>query len=289
MPALHTARQRISATGEISSKIDGQRQSGNQQSLPNSVIDSLYQQGSARIRFPNAQDNALQAVLLNTAGGLTGDDNIHWKATANTDSHLCISTAACEKIYRTHGPAAQQRTTLKVASGARLEWLPQESILFNGSNLNRSLDVQLEQGAEALLIESLIFGRRAMHETTTDICLRDQWRIFRGDALVHAEQLHIDTRNNHSLHSPAQLHHYSALSTIVLLSNHSYQMLELMSEKTRGLLSSQPDVARLGASILPQRLVIRMLAKDSYQLRKILIPCIELINENRAVPAVWKV
>jgi len=56
----------------------------------------------------------LQAVLLNTAGGLAGDDNILWAGSAEDQAHLSISTAACEKIYRSHGTDANQTTRLNV-------------------------------------------------------------------------------------------------------------------------------------------------------------------------------
>ena len=103
----HQQRQRIQAAGHVSAK--PLVAVPEPCALAPSGIDQLYQQGSARIRFPGSEPGALQAVLLNTAGGLTGDDNIHWTADAAAHAHLNVSTAACEKVYRTHGPAAVQQ------------------------------------------------------------------------------------------------------------------------------------------------------------------------------------
>lgn len=273
------ARQRISAAAHVSAKPDA----------GSNAIDSLYQQGSARIRFPRTQPGALQAVLLNTAGGLTGDDHIHWTAHAKSCSHLNISTAACEKIYRTHGPPAHQTTTLDVEPQARLEWLPQESIVFNGARLNRSMDVQLGSQAEALIGESLVLGRQAMQESTDNIVIHDRWRIFRGGRLQHAEDLRIVTGKDGFAQQACMLHHYSAISTVVLLTEQTREWFQMKQAQVRQLTLPATDNIRVGVSVMPSRLVIRVLASNSFQLRKFLIPCVEILNDGRPVPTVWNV
>ena len=298
-------RQRIQAAGHVSAKpLVPAEEPG---VLCPSGIDRLYQQGSARIRFPGSEPGALQAVLLNTAGGLTGDDNIRWEAATAANAHLNVSTAACEKVYRTHGPAAVQQTQLSVAAHGRLEWLPQETILFNGASLHRTLDVQLHESSEALLCESLIVGRQAMHEHIDRLQVRDRWRIKRGDRLLHAEELHLNL-NNHSaarehgsdvgtvhadLRADSMLHDFSAISTLVLISQRSTEWLDTVAQRVRALGDSNGDGntahIRFGASVLPHRIVVRVLASDSFQLRRFLLPCISLLNDGRSVPTVWKV
>ncbi|MFK8079870.1 MAG: urease accessory protein UreD [Granulosicoccus sp.] len=283
-------RQRINALGHVSSKaIQGKSGNGRDRTNSHSVLDKLYQQGSARIRFPNTGPGALHAVLLNTAGGLTGNDRIEWTADAGQQSHLCISTAACEKIYRTHGPAALQHTTLRVASKARLEWLPQESILFNGSRLNRSMDIYLEDDAQALIVESLILGRQAMQEEINRICVRDRWRIYCNERLLHAEDLYLDMHDLQSARTQCKLHQYSAISTLVLVRNESDEWYESILSRVRAYLPEHSTTIAVGASRLPSRLVVRALARDSFQLRKFLIPCIEILNDGRRIPIVWNV
>lgn len=286
-------RQRVKAEGSVSSKtrsIQPENLSGNPSYLNDrSAIDTLYQQGSARIRFPNQTQGPLQAVLINTAGGLTGNDDIHWRAVANKHSHLCISTAACEKIYRTHGPSARQNTTLHVAENARLEWLPQESIVFNGANLHRTLELRMQDSSEALVVESLIFGRLAMNERCDNAIVRDRWRIYRNNQLLHAEDLHINMNTNANIRSQSQMHHYGATSTVVLIADKTPEWFANIASRVRALLPLETTQTRVGVSVLPSRLVIRFVAKDSFQLRKILIPCIEILNDGRLLPTVWKV
>lgn len=279
-------RQRVNAVGRVSAKaIAGP---GNGHTKP-SVLDELYQQGSARIRFPRTEPGPLQAVLLNTAGGLTGGDQIHWKACAAEHSHLSISTAACEKIYRTHGPAAIQKTILHVAGKARLEWLPQESILFNGSHLERTLDVHLEEQAQALIVESLVLGRQAMKEDINRLCIRDRWRIYLKERLLHAEDFYLDTNSNNDARTQCMLHHHSAISTVVMIADHPDGWYESLATRISSLNPAGNGAIRIGVSALPGRLVVRVLARNSFLLRKFLIPCIKLLNDERPIPTVWNV
>ncbi|MFK7861310.1 MAG: urease accessory protein UreD [Granulosicoccus sp.] len=283
-------RQRIHAEGHVSAKARRHKPGSHiHKGLTDSVLDKLYQQGSARIRFPNTEPETLHAILLNTAGGLTGDDQIHWKADAGKHTHLCVSTAACEKIYRTHGPAAIQKSTLRVANNARLEWLPQESILFNGCHLDRSMNVYLEEHAEALIVESLILGRQAMKEDIDTLCVRDRWRIYRDNHLLHAEDFFLDMHQHNNARTQCVLHQYSAISTLVLIGNHSDEWYDALMSRVRALAPAGFSDIRIGASVLPSRLVVRVLAHDSFQLRKFLIPCINLLNDGRSVPTVWNV
>ena len=75
-------------------------------------IAELYQEGAAKIRLPNTHDNSLQAVLMNTAGGLTGGDAFDWHGEATPHGHLVLTTPACERVYRSLGTDAVVANTL---------------------------------------------------------------------------------------------------------------------------------------------------------------------------------
>ena len=273
-------RQRISAAGHVASK----------RRLPHgSALADLDQQGSARIRFPNSAHGPLQAVLINTAGGLTGDDDIRWSGRAGEHSRLVLSTAACEKLYRTHGPAARQRTHLSVENGARLDWLPQETIVFNGSSLARSLEVDVASDATALIVESLVLGRQAMQESVDRLQLHDRWRIRRNGRLLHAEDLRLDMNGTQNAQRPSILHHHGALSTLVLISPEPSESLQLKAQSIRQLLQDRPPGLQAAATVMNHRLVIRVLALDSQSLRRFLIPCIEHLSDRMSIPQVWNV
>ena len=116
-------------------------------------LSRLYQEGSASIRLlPNAGD-PLEAVLINTAGGLTGGDRIRWSVDVGAGAAAAVTTQAYEKIYRANAGRAEAHCSLRVGSGARLAWLPQETIVFDRASFSRRLDADLDEGARALFVE----------------------------------------------------------------------------------------------------------------------------------------
>jgi len=253
------------------------------------VLHTLEQRGGAKIRLPRPAGSALEAVLINTAGGLTGGDRIDWQAEAMPGAQLSLSTAASEKLYRSDGEAAQQATRLRVGDGARLDWLPQETIVFDGARLDRRLEVELHEGGTLLAMESLLFGRRAMGEQVSRGRLRDHWRIRRGGKLLHAEALDIDAAIDLVDASPAgfgdRTPPWRALLSAVLCVPDTRQV-ERLHDRVRATLD---DAAlRASASVLPQRLVLRALAPDGHALRRGILPALRLMAQGE-MPRVWYV
>jgi len=121
-----------------------------------SGLKTLRQEGSLRAIFPKAPRGALDAVILNTAGGVTGGDQFSVSASAGCGAQVSLTTQAAERIYRAAGPEAGRMTTsLRAEAGAQVFWLPQETILFEGSRLQRRLAVQLDQSARFLMVEPI--------------------------------------------------------------------------------------------------------------------------------------
>jgi urease accessory protein len=124
----------------------------------------LHESGSLRVRFPSPEAEGLSAVFVNTAGGVAGGDRFDIDIATGEGSHLAVTTAAAEKIYRAQGPAAELNIALKLAAGSHLAWLPQETILFDRARVKRRIDIDLAEGASLLLCEIVVFGRAAMGE-----------------------------------------------------------------------------------------------------------------------------
>jgi urease accessory protein len=153
----------------------------------------VHEAGPLRVRFPNAAAaGLLEAVIVNTAGGMTGGDRFDLDIAVGAGARLSVTTAAAEKIYRSLGPDVEIGVKLAVGPGGALAWLPQETILFDRVRLRRSIEVDLAPGASLLLAEALVFGRSAMGETVVQGRFFDRWRIRVGGALVFAESLRLD-------------------------------------------------------------------------------------------------
>src|SRR3954470_11141482 len=152
----------------------------------------LHESGSLRVRFPSPEGQGLSAVFVNTAGGIAGGDRFEVDIAGGEGSRLTVTTAAAEKIYRSHGPAAQIDIVLKAAAGAHLAWLPQETILFDQARISRRIDIDLAETASLLLCEIVVFGRAAMGEKMLSGSFVDRWRLRRGGRLVFAETVRLD-------------------------------------------------------------------------------------------------
>jgi urease accessory protein len=152
----------------------------------------LHESGSLRVRFPSPDGQRLSAVFVNTAGGIAGGDRFEVDIAAGEGSYLTVTTAAAEKIYRSHGPAAQVDIALSAASGAHLAWLPQETILFDQARVSRTIEIDLAASASLLLCEIVVFGRAAMGETMRGGHFTDRWRLRRGGRLTFAETVRLD-------------------------------------------------------------------------------------------------
>ena len=138
-----------------------------------SRIDRMYQSGNAKIRIPRTHGHALEAVLINTSGGITGGDTLKWSLDAGSHTHTIVTTQACERIYRSTGETGMQQADIRLGDGSSLFWLPQETILFDRGRFRRELDVTLSGNACFLGLEILVLGREAMGETVDEG--RQQW------------------------------------------------------------------------------------------------------------------
>ncbi len=153
----------------------------------------VHEAGMLRVRFPNgARRDTLDAVIVNTAGGLAGGDRAEIAMTAAAQARLTVTTAAAEKIYRSLGPQTQIAVKLEAGAGAAVAWLPQETILFDRMRLRRTIDVALARDASLLMLEAIVFGRCAMGERVTSGFFVDRWRVRVDNALVFADAIRLD-------------------------------------------------------------------------------------------------
>ncbi|MCM2291032.1 urease accessory protein UreD [Allorhizobium sp. BGMRC 0089] len=247
-------------------------------------LDALYQQGCAKIRIPESFDGRMEAVLINSSGGLTGGDRLAWDFSAAPETHLTLTTQACEKIYKAAADTAAVSTRISVAKGAAVHWLPQESILFDQASLTRRLEVDLEEGAEFLAVEAVLLGRKARGETMREGLVRDRWRIRRGGELVHAEDLALPGREAGAVAEvagrAASLAGQAAFATLLYIGPDT----ESRFNTIRRLLE---DEVMAGVSEWNGKLLARFACEDGFSLRKLLIPVISVLRGGATLPKVW--
>ena len=246
-----------------------------------SQISRLYQSGCAKARIPRSTGAGLEAILINSSGGMTGGDRLSWGVTVEAGARASITSQACERIYKAPADTSEVAIELQVEDKAKLAWIPQETILFDHGRLQRTLNADLAPGAEALFVESVIFGRGAMGEQVTTGHLQDRWRIRQGGRLIHAEDLLISGDVNQLADRPFTLNGNAAMATVLLV-----------SPAAEGQLAAAREIIGQGsggASAWDGKLLARVTAKDGYNLRKKLVPLISLLNFEADVPKVWAI
>jgi urease accessory protein len=244
-----------------------------------SVLADLGQAGSAKALFPRGEGPMLDAVLINTAGGIAGGDVFSYAGRAGAGAWLGMTTQAAERAYRARpGEVGEISVRLGAEPGGRIDWLPQETILFDGSALRRRLEVDLAGDARLLAVEAVVLGRAAMGERLTGFGFVDEWRVRRDGRLVHAEALRLAGPTG-GLGRPARLGGARAVASVLLA---GAEAADLVAPLRRLL------VGEAGASLVrPGVLAVRMLAPDGYDLRRRLLPVLELLR-GAALPGMWK-
>jgi urease accessory protein len=152
------------------------------------VLKHLYNAAPLRVLFPTPEpDDVPLAALVNVGGGLAGGDSLEVSVRLEAGTGASVTTPAAEKVYRSTGDTTRLSTELEVGAGATLEWLPQETILFDGARLERRMQVRLAPGARLLAAEMLVYGRVARGERLGNGALFDSWRLWRDGRLHWAD------------------------------------------------------------------------------------------------------
>ena len=245
-------------------------------------LKRFYQSGSAKIFIPKTYAKTTEAVLVNTAGGLTGGDIFGAKLRADGDTHLTVSTQTAERVYCALGPQAAKITIdIDLGGKASLHWLPQETILFDGAGFSRHLKVEMDDAASFLASEMMVFGRTAMHETVRQGNISDQWRISRGGRLIHAEALRLDGHIDEKLLQPASADGGVCVATTLYVSCDA----EAKADAVRSFFKNHDDV-RTAVSAWDGKLVIRSVCGNTARLKRLMAQFIEQFR-NIANPRVW--
>jgi len=245
-------------------------------------IGTGYQGGCLKVRLPRAAPHETPcAVLLNTSGGLTGGDWLSQGVDWGARSTATVTTQAAEKIYRAVDDPATIQTRLEVGEGARAEWLPQESILFDRARLARDTQVRLAANADFLGIEAVVLGRTAMDEVVETGLLVDRWRIWREGRLIYADALRLEGAIDNLMRRPAIGASARAMAVIICAAPQAVTRLgplRLALEAARGTVA---------ASSWNGMTVARLLARDGATLRHDLLLALASLRDGRAMPRVW--
>jgi urease accessory protein len=216
---------------------------------PLRVLQSLYPEGDA----------VCHNVLVHPPGGLVGGDTLTLNVSAEGGSHGLLTTPGATRFYRSEGAWAHQQTHLRLDAGARLEWIPQEAICYDGCQAHNQLTLDLAPEAQCLAWDVTALGLPAAQlpfnrgELLQDIRLPGIW-VERG---------HLRADDQRLLLSPAGLDGMRCMASLVWASGSTLSRThkESLLESARACWIDHPLAYRAGAtSPHPQVVVVRVLA-----------------------------
>jgi urease accessory protein len=240
--------------------------------------------------FYPEKEAVCHSVVLHTAGGIVGGDRLSQNIHLKPNAQALITTAAAGKVYRTQGLEARQNIQIQVEAGACLEWLPQETIVFNGAVYRQELRVELAPGASWLGWEITRFGRSARGEKF----LQGEWRSH-TEIWQQARPLWIDRQwlpgGEESVYSPHALAGQPIVGTLAWVGQPV--SLELI-EKARQLWSDKERQGRSGVTPLMSGLLCRYRGSSTAEVRNWFTDVWQLLRFSclgRSVvkPRVWQI
>ena len=249
------------------------------------VLDDLRHAGCLKALFPRGPADRLSAVIVNTSGGITGGDDLRIEGHVGVDSRLSLTSQAAERIYRASGiEPARVTTKIIVAAGGRLDWLPQETILFDAARLDRRLRVDLAADARCLLVETLVFGRKAMGERVRALHLSDRIEVWRDGAPLFIDRMRLAGDAADLLGRRATGAGAVAMASVLFATPEDSPEAAAHLDRLR-----QDLPAGAGASLIrPGLLFLRLTASDSFNLRRRLLPLLAQLNDG-PLPRTWMI
>lgn len=250
-------------------------------------IEDVFERTPIRIMFPRTGHCVVdEAVIVNTAGGIAGGDRLELSVAALPEASIAVTTQAAEKVYRALKEPALVRTELKACDSARLAWLPQETIVFNGARLHRTTEIEVFSGAELLALEWLVLGRAAHGEIVVSGNITDCWRVREGGRLIWADSFRITDEIFPHLNRKALLSDCNAIATLIYFGPRPKERLDFLREVLSSL-----ECYR-AATLVNGVIVVRFAAQASFDLKRGLCSFLEQFGSEAGsgpfrIPKMW--
>jgi urease accessory protein len=238
------------------------------------VQKPLYPEGEA----------VCHAIIVHPPGGIAGGDELTLESRSEKGASALLTTPGATKWYRTAGPRARQ--SLGFAVRGQLEWLPQETIVFDGALAETETEVELDAGAALIGWDIVCLGRTGSGERFTRGSYRSSIRIRREGKLLWLERGRIDGGGK-LLDSPAGLGGNTVFGTLFVSSLNLNQ--ELLNETRK----PAPEEGRGAVTLLPGILLARYLGDSSEAARRYFIALWRILRPTVAgreavEPRIWR-
>jgi urease accessory protein len=225
------------------------------------IVD-LFERCPIRIMFPGIRGAPVEeAVVVNTAGGIAGGDRLESSVTVLANASVTVTSQAAERVYRALSEPALINTRLKLRQAAKLAWLPQETIIYNGARMRRDTEIEISAGAQMLALEWLVLGRAAHGEEIVGGQIIDGWQVKLDGRLIWADRFRATNDVFPRLRSPVLLADFKAIGTLVYFGPDAEAWMQFVRDLA-------PQLPCHCATTMVSGLVIaRLAARDAAELK----------------------
>lgn len=155
------------------------------------VLEHRKHHGPVRVQkmlWPE-KTGVCHAIIVHPPAGIAGGDHLTFQMSAEQVAHALVTTPGAGKWYKTNQKQAFQHIDITVKDTSIFEWLPQETMLFNGAHANSETRVVLEDSASFIGWDMLVLGRQARHETFTEGSYQNRFQLYRNNKLLVTDRL----------------------------------------------------------------------------------------------------
>jgi urease accessory protein len=253
-----------------------------------SVLSKNEHQGPLLVQkpfYPEGND-VCHVYLLHPPGGVVQGDNLAVNISLNKQSHALITTPAASKFYRSNNRKATLKQHIQVDTGSKIEWLPQETLLFNDSNVELSTIIDLKGSARFIGWEMLCLGRKASSEEYTSGLCRQAFEIYRDGKAIFIE------RTNLSGGDPLLTSQWGLaglpVSATMVATNCDHRHIKLIHNYLQTLTIED----QISATLKNDLLICRFLGNQAEHARKYFIQIWKLIRSDLmgkdiTIPRIW--
>lgn len=245
-------------------------------------LKDLHQSGSAKVFLPKIHCPTPEIVFLNTAGGVTGGDQLAYGLEIGSDARATATTQTAERAYEASFGTGRVNIDISVGEGARLDWLPQETILFEGSNMARKTKVNLGETSEFLMVETIVLGRAAMNETLEKVSFRDRREVRRAGELQWVDPFGFDACVLEKRDHLATFASARAFATVALFSQGAEDAIGPIRTAIEAEVETQAE-----ASAWNGKAIVRLSSHDLLPLHKSLTRILNVLRGD-PLPRVWQ-
>jgi urease accessory protein len=247
--------------------------------------------GPLRVQKPLYPEHpsTCHAIIIHPPGGIVGGDELHMQVDTGPKARAFLSTPGAAKWYRANGHRSRQRLRIRVADGAALEWLPQETILFNAADVVFDTTIDLGADASYLGCEILCFGRKASGETFEQGHVQQSMMIRREGKPLWLEQGAL-AAGSRQMQSPLGLGGYSVCASLIAVGGAS--SAALLTAVREQCAASNDSHGQFGVTHMKSVIIVRYLGNNSEVARRVMLAAWQvlrpaLLGRDAFIPRIW--